>query len=94
MFLINRPLYNLCQMFPESASDAVKFVLRDAMHEMEGTVETTGRAAFPGLDVVSRGLRTSAIPRGIPAWKGGGFEVVSAQGLHGLEITRGQAQEC
>ncbi|KAF4013207.1 hypothetical protein G4228_004504 [Cervus hanglu yarkandensis] len=45
------PLYNLCQMFPESASDAVKFVLRDAMHEMEGTVETTGRAAFPGLDV-------------------------------------------
>ncbi|XP_020745513.2 nucleolar protein 14 [Odocoileus virginianus] len=46
------PLYNLCQMFPESASDAVKFVLRDAMHEMEGTVETTGRAAFPGLDVL------------------------------------------
>lgn len=53
VFLINRPLYNLCQMFPESASDAVKFVLRDAMYEMEGTVETTGRAAFPGLDVVS-----------------------------------------
>ncbi|XP_019818780.2 nucleolar protein 14 isoform X2 [Bos indicus] len=46
------PLYDLCQMFPESASDAVKFVLRDAMHEMEGTVETTGRAAFPGLDVL------------------------------------------
>ncbi|XP_055290441.1 nucleolar protein 14 isoform X1 [Moschus berezovskii] len=46
------PLYSLCQMFPESASDAVKFVLRDAMHEMEGTVETTGQAAFPGLDML------------------------------------------
>ncbi|XP_004617520.1 nucleolar protein 14 [Sorex araneus] len=45
-------LYNLCQMFPESASDAVKFVLRDAMHEMEGMVEAHGRAAFPGLDVL------------------------------------------
>uniref|UniRef100_A0A8C4FFS4 NOP14 nucleolar protein n=1 Tax=Catagonus wagneri TaxID=51154 RepID=A0A8C4FFS4_9CETA len=45
-------LYNLCQMFPESASSSVKFVLRDAMHEMERMVETTGRAAFPGLDVL------------------------------------------
>lgn len=45
-------LYNLCQMFPESASNSMKFVLRDAMHEMEGMVETTGRAAFPGLDVL------------------------------------------
>ncbi|KAB0404193.1 hypothetical protein E2I00_003894, partial [Balaenoptera physalus] len=45
-------LYNLCQMFPEAASSAVKFVLRDAMHDMEGMVETTGRAAFPGLDVL------------------------------------------
>ncbi|EPY80843.1 nucleolar protein 14 [Camelus ferus] len=44
-------LYNLCQMFPDSASDSMKFVLRDAMHEMEATVESTGRAAFPGLDV-------------------------------------------
>uniref|UniRef100_A0A9L0T960 NOP14 nucleolar protein n=1 Tax=Equus caballus TaxID=9796 RepID=A0A9L0T960_HORSE len=44
-------LYNLCQMFPESASDSIKFVLRDAMHEMEGMIETKGRAAFPGLDV-------------------------------------------
>lgn len=56
MFLINRQLYNLCQMFPESASYSMKFVLRDAMHEMEGMVETTGRAAFPGLDVVSGGV--------------------------------------
>ncbi|ELW62764.1 Nucleolar protein 14 [Tupaia chinensis] len=45
-------LYNLCQMFPESASDSVKFVLRDAMHEMEEMIETKGRAAFPGLDLL------------------------------------------
>ncbi|XP_037685226.1 nucleolar protein 14 [Choloepus didactylus] len=45
-------LYNLCQMFPESASNSIKFVLRDAMHEMEETVETRGRVAFPGLDVL------------------------------------------
>lgn len=43
------------------------------MHEMEGTVETTGRAAFPGLDVVSGGLRTSAVLRGVLAWGGEGF---------------------
>lgn len=41
-------------MFPESASDSIKFVLRDAMHEMEEMIETKGRALFPGLDVVSR----------------------------------------
>uniref|UniRef100_A0A250Y5M4 Nucleolar protein 14 n=1 Tax=Castor canadensis TaxID=51338 RepID=A0A250Y5M4_CASCN len=46
------PLYNLCQMFPESASDSIKFVLRDAMHEMEEMIETKGRALFPGLDVL------------------------------------------
>lgn len=45
-------LYNLCQMFPESASDAIRFLLRDAMHEMEEMIETKGRAAFPGLDVL------------------------------------------
>ncbi|XP_049742593.1 nucleolar protein 14 isoform X1 [Elephas maximus indicus] len=45
-------LYNLCQLFPEAASDAVRFVLRDAMHEMEAVLETKGRAAFPGLDVL------------------------------------------
>ncbi|KAM4854747.1 nucleolar protein 14 [Thomomys bottae] len=45
-------LYNLCQMFPESASDSMKFVLRDAMHDMEEKLETRGRAAFPGLDVL------------------------------------------
>lgn len=54
MLLFNRHLYNLCQMFPESASDSIRFVLRDAMHEMEEMIETKGRAAFPGLDVVSR----------------------------------------
>ncbi|XP_008149121.2 nucleolar protein 14 isoform X1 [Eptesicus fuscus] len=45
-------LYNLCQMFPEAASESVRFVLRDAMHEMEGTIEAKGRATFPGLDVL------------------------------------------
>lgn len=40
-------------MFPKSAGDSIKFVLRDAMHEMEGSIEAKGRAAFPGLDVVS-----------------------------------------
>ncbi|XP_024429557.1 nucleolar protein 14 [Desmodus rotundus] len=45
-------LYGLCQMFPESASESVRFVLRDAMHEMEGMIEAKGRAAFPGLDVL------------------------------------------
>lgn len=45
-------LYSLCQMFPESASDSIRFVLRDAMHEMEEMIETKGRAAFPGLDVL------------------------------------------
>lgn len=59
MSLMNRQLYNLCQMFPEAASSAMKFVLRDAMHDMEGMVETTSRAAFPGLDVVSQGRVSS-----------------------------------
>ncbi|EHB06980.1 Nucleolar protein 14 [Heterocephalus glaber] len=45
-------LYNLCQMFPESASSSMQFVLRDAMHEMEEMIETRGRAALPGLDVL------------------------------------------
>lgn len=53
LFLMDRQLYDLCQMFPESAGESVKFVLRDAMHEMERTIEAKGRAAFPGLDVVS-----------------------------------------
>lgn len=39
----------------------MKFVLRDAMHEMEGVVEARGRARFPGLDVVSRGSRCPAV---------------------------------
>ncbi|XP_003461905.1 nucleolar protein 14 isoform X1 [Cavia porcellus] len=46
------PLYHLCQMFPQSASSSVKFVLRDAMHDMEEMIETKGRATFPGLDVL------------------------------------------
>ncbi|XP_025920439.1 nucleolar protein 14 isoform X3 [Apteryx rowi] len=46
------PLYNLCQMFPETASDSIKFVLRDAAHDMEEIIEVKGRATFPGLDML------------------------------------------
>ncbi|XP_051654301.1 nucleolar protein 14 [Manacus candei] len=46
------PLYNLCQMFPEAASDSVKFILRDAAHDMEEVIEVKGRAALPGLDTL------------------------------------------
>ncbi|XP_027747193.1 nucleolar protein 14 [Empidonax traillii] len=46
------PLYNLCQMFPEAASDSVKFILRDAAHDMEEAIEVKGRATFPGLDTL------------------------------------------
>ncbi|KAI1238148.1 hypothetical protein IHE44_0012864 [Lamprotornis superbus] len=44
------PLYNLCQMFPEAASDSIKFILRDAAHDLEEVIEVKGRAIFPGLD--------------------------------------------
>ncbi|KAF1499128.1 Nucleolar protein 14, partial [Eudyptula minor] len=46
------PLYDLCQMFPEAASDSIKFILRDAAHDMEGVIEVKGRATFPGLDML------------------------------------------
>ncbi|XP_027568580.1 nucleolar protein 14 [Pipra filicauda] len=46
------PLYNLCQMFPEAASDSVKFILRDAAHDMEEVIEVKGRATLPGLDML------------------------------------------
>uniref|UniRef100_A0A8C8S7Y4 NOP14 nucleolar protein n=1 Tax=Pelusios castaneus TaxID=367368 RepID=A0A8C8S7Y4_9SAUR len=46
------PLYSLCQMFPEAASNSVKFVLRDAAHDMEEMIEVKGRATFPGLDML------------------------------------------
>ncbi|KAM6135652.1 nucleolar protein 14 isoform 2-T2 [Phoenicopterus ruber ruber] len=46
------PLYNLCQMFPEAASDSIKFILRDAAHDMEEVIEVKGRATFPGLDTL------------------------------------------
>ncbi|KAM6221812.1 LOW QUALITY PROTEIN: nucleolar protein 14 [Rhynchocyon petersi] len=45
-------LYGLCQLFPDAASDAMRFVLRDTMHEMEETLEAKGRAAFPDLDAL------------------------------------------
>uniref|UniRef100_A0A452J5B9 Uncharacterized protein n=1 Tax=Gopherus agassizii TaxID=38772 RepID=A0A452J5B9_9SAUR len=46
------PLYSLCQMFPEGASNSVKFVLQDAAHDMEEMIEVKGRATFPGLDML------------------------------------------
>ncbi|NXW62927.1 NOP14 protein, partial [Eurystomus gularis] len=46
------PLYNLCQMFPEAASESIKFILRDAAHDMEEVIEVKGRATFPGLDTL------------------------------------------
>ncbi|XP_042325325.1 nucleolar protein 14 [Sceloporus undulatus] len=46
-----RPLYNLCQMFPQAASNHVKFVLQDAIHDLEKIQEVKGHAAFPGLNV-------------------------------------------
>ncbi|NWW82017.1 NOP14 protein, partial [Climacteris rufus] len=46
------PLYNLCQMFPEAASDSIKFILRDAAHDLEEAIEVKGRAPFPALDTL------------------------------------------
>ncbi|NXB69484.1 NOP14 protein, partial [Donacobius atricapilla] len=46
------PLYNLCQMFPEAASDSIKFILRDAAHDLEEVIEVKGRATFPDLDTL------------------------------------------
>ncbi|NWX26855.1 NOP14 protein, partial [Notiomystis cincta] len=46
------PLYNLCQMFPGAASDSIKFILRDAAHDLEEVIEVKGRATFPGLDML------------------------------------------
>lgn len=40
-------------MFPEAASGNIKFVLRDAAHEMEEVIEVKGRATFPGLGMVT-----------------------------------------
>ncbi|NXV81750.1 NOP14 protein, partial [Atlantisia rogersi] len=47
-----QPLYNLCQMFPEAASDSIKFILRDAAHDMGEVIEVKGRAMLPGLDTL------------------------------------------
>ncbi|KAF2983099.1 hypothetical protein EK904_011149 [Melospiza melodia maxima] len=44
------PLYNLCQMFPEAASDSMRFILRDAAHDLEEVIEVKGRATLPALD--------------------------------------------
>ncbi|NXG74646.1 NOP14 protein, partial [Baryphthengus martii] len=46
------PLYNLCQMFPEAASDSMKFILREAAHDMAEVIEVKGHTTFPGLDTL------------------------------------------
>lgn len=51
--LVNRTLYDLCQMFPKAAANNIKFILQDASHDMEKIQEVKGRALFPGLDMVS-----------------------------------------
>lgn len=44
-------LYDLCQMFPEAASESLRSVFRDAAHEMEEVLEVRGHAKFPTLDM-------------------------------------------
>lgn len=40
-------------MFPEAGSDSVRFILRDAAHDLEEVLEVRGRATLPGLDTVT-----------------------------------------
>lgn len=40
-------------MFPEAASDNIKFILRDAAHDTEEVAEVKGHATFPSLDTVT-----------------------------------------
>ncbi|KAJ1213882.1 hypothetical protein NDU88_001512 [Pleurodeles waltl] len=44
-------LYDLCQLFPEAASESLRSVFRDAAHEMEEVLEIRGHAKFPTLDM-------------------------------------------
>ncbi|XP_060634009.2 nucleolar protein 14 [Anolis sagrei] len=44
-------LYNLCQMFPKAASNHVKFILQDAVHDLEKIQEVKGCMPFPGLNM-------------------------------------------
>ncbi|XP_077157719.1 nucleolar protein 14 [Paroedura picta] len=45
-------LYDLCQMFPEAASNHMKLIFQEAAHDMEEILATRGRAPFPGLDML------------------------------------------
>ncbi|KAK0136124.1 Nucleolar protein 14 [Merluccius polli] len=45
-------LYELCQMFPEAASRAMRGMLADGGHTMEEELEGNGHAAFPALDML------------------------------------------
>ncbi|CAN2388439.1 snoRNA binding [Pristimantis euphronides] len=46
------PLNNLCQMFPEAAADCVRDALQDIARNVDGAVESKGRAAYPALHVL------------------------------------------
>lgn len=45
-------LYELCQMFPEAASKAMRSTLADGVHDMEEELEVNGHCNFPGLDML------------------------------------------
>ncbi|XP_069488162.1 nucleolar protein 14 [Ambystoma mexicanum] len=44
-------LYDLCQLFPDAASESLRGVFRDAAHEMEEILEAKGHSKFPSLDM-------------------------------------------
>ncbi|XP_072262617.1 nucleolar protein 14 [Pyxicephalus adspersus] len=46
------PLYNLCQMFPETAAECVREVLQDIARTLDEAIESKGRAAYPALHVL------------------------------------------
>ncbi|XP_043918855.1 nucleolar protein 14 isoform X1 [Protopterus annectens] len=48
-------LYNLCQMFPDSASSHIQSVLKNSIHKIDQMVETKGRGTLPGLETCSVG---------------------------------------
>uniref|UniRef100_A0A6Q2Z335 NOP14 nucleolar protein homolog (yeast) n=1 Tax=Esox lucius TaxID=8010 RepID=A0A6Q2Z335_ESOLU len=45
-------LYDLCQLFPETASKGLQTTLGDDAHSMEEVLEVKGRTAFPKLDML------------------------------------------
>ncbi|OCT99271.1 nucleolar protein 14 isoform X2 [Xenopus laevis] len=54
------PLYNLCQMFPESAASCVRNVLEESARAIDEMVEAKGRAVLPGIHMLVH-LKITAI---------------------------------